>query len=528
MTDVAIVERLLPEIALVVGATVIYLMGAYGVASAASVVAGRTVLLVSIGLLAGPGTHAGIVSLHPMLYADPFATVLRWSVLACGLILLFGWPRRDGPDRLEGERIGSVLLILTGCMLVSQAADVTLLFVSLELLSIPIYALLFLGRRTERCSESALKYFLLSIFSSAMLLYGLGLLYAVTGSTTISAAEQGVVSILSEHGFVPCALMLVVVGIGFKLAAVPMQFYAADVYEGNSAINAGLLAVAPKVAGIAALLRLLSVWGPEMGPWLVVVFGLITLATMTFGNFVALWQSHVRRLFAYSSVAHAGYLFIGLTVIAAGGWPTAWEQGASAVLLYLLVYAVASLGAFCALDAIRIGGESPENVGDLSGLARREPALAFALAVFMFSLAGIPPLAGFWGKLGLFSSAVSAAQSVALAPWMQRWFIVMAVAGAMNAAVAAAYYLKLIGLICLCEPESSALPVTQAGPRRVAVGCAVILVLIGCFPQRLVEGFRNAAVSAVSLPPAVASDWTHRRESPQAIVAVETVERPLK
>ena len=438
--------------------------------------------------------------------------MLRWVTLIAAAIFVHGGSRTERQDSLEGERIGLTLFVFAGCMLVAAAADLSLLFVALELVSIPTYTLLFLGRRDVGSSESSIKYFLLSIFSSAFFLYGLAWVYLLTGTTSLVSSGSAANSIL-EHGWSgmwPWAVLFVFCGLGFKLAAFPLHFYAPDVYQGATPMNAGLLAVAPKIVGVAGLLRLLACWGPEFNPAMVAVFAVVPIITMSVGNVGALWQSHLRRLLAYSSIAHAGYLLIGVAVLVAGVGPTGWVDGASSTLMYLAVYAIASLGTFCALAGLRIGGQVPENLDELAGLARREPWLAFALSVFMFSMAGIPPLAGFWGKLGLFTGAVRVAQAVSSSPQVANWMLALAVVGVLNAAVAAAYYLRVVGTLWFRTPMIDDVPRSEPVPRQVAVLCAILLLAIGVYPQALISGFRGAAVTSIvpavsdarGLPPA--------------------------
>lgn len=496
MTDGATIQRLIPEIILVLGGSAIILASAFQVSAAALRIAGRAVILAAVLFLVGPGTQA-VLTNGVIVFADPLSLALRWITLISAAIFVHGGSRSDRQEKVEGERIGLTLFVFAGCMLVGAAADLSLLFVAMELVSIPTYTLLFLGRRDAASSEASIKYFLLSIFSSAFFLYGLAWVYLLTGTTSL--VSTGSANWILEHGWDgmwPWAVLFVFCGLGFKLAAFPMQFYAPDVYQGATPMNAGLLAVAPKIVGVAALLRLLACWGPEFNPAMVAVFTIVPIVTMSVGNVGALWQSHLRRLLAYSSIAHAGYLLIGVSVLVAGAGRSGWVDGAASTLLYLAVYAIASLGTFCALAGLRSRGQVPESLDELAGLARREPWMAFALSVFMFSMAGIPPLAGFWGKLGLLTGAVRVAQSTGSSLQVSNWMLTLAVVGVLNAAVAAAYYLRVIGTIWFRTPVIDDVPRGETVPRQVAVLCAVLLLAIGIYPQGLISGFRGAATAS--------------------------------
>jgi NADH-quinone oxidoreductase subunit N len=281
-------------------------------------------------------------------------------------------------------------------------------------------------------------------------------------------------------------LVMVVGGLGFKIAAVPFHFYAPDVYQGTTNTNAGLLAVVPKIAGIVALVRLASTTLPSdaaIGWQLALV---LSLLTMTIGNVCALWQRNIRRLLAYSSIAHAGYMLIGLAV----GLAAPNLGGIAAMLFYLAVYALASLGTFAALTYLSSQQHEVSDMSELSGLARSHPWIAGAIAVCMFSMAGIPPLAGFWGKLALFSGAVRLA--IADAGGVSTWFLLLAIVAALNAATAAAYYLRVIATMYF--RPATAPPPADGGPGAlVAVtACIVLVVAVGILPGVVLQDAERA------------------------------------
>jgi NADH-quinone oxidoreductase subunit N len=399
---------------------------------------------------------------------------------------------------LASEFIATLMLLIVGLMLVARANDLVLMFVGLELVSIPTYVLLYLGRRDRATAEAATKYFFLSILSSALLLYGLSFLYGIAGTTTL-VGGPGVPSILASvlqpnmptQGLVPLAFVLVFSGLGFKIAAVPFHFYAPDVYQGANHLNAGLLAVAPKFAGILALVRILVVAMPHAADLAWQLSMLVALLTMTLGNVCALWQQNLRRMMAYSSIAHAGYLLIG---IAAGFWGAAHGTnvgGVSAVLVYLSVYALASLGTFASLAVLSEEDRDVNGIDSLAGLGRARPVVATSLAICMFSLAGIPPLAGFWGKLFLFGSSLQAALATENST-VAGWFVVLAIVGALNAAIAAAYYLRVVSVMFFRSAEADLPRSAGVGPAAAMVICAVLLLAIGISPRQTIQASKLA------------------------------------
>ena len=417
------------------------------------------------------------------LIIDYLGQATRFLGLTVGLLLTL-IASRSGLRQLSTEILATIMMLTAGLMLVSRANDLVFLFVALELISIPTYVLLFLGRRDRATEEATAKYFFLSLLSSAMLLYGMTFLYGVGGGTTLITGDSTQPGIREAVAQLPAdqmtlflvGLVLVVAGLGFKIAVVPFHFYAPDVYQGTTNANAGLLAVVPKIAGIVALVRLIATTLPldsAVGWQLVLVLALIT---MTVGNVCALWQRNIRRLMAYSSIAHAGYMLIGLAVSLAN--PEL--GGIGAMLFYLAVYALASLGMFAALTYL---GSEQHEVGDLSelsGLARSQPWIAGAIAVSMFSLAGIPPLAGFWGKLALFSGAVQLA--ISDTGGVSSWFLLLAIVAALNAATAAAYYLRVVGTMYF-RPAAWTPPVEGGPGSLVAVtACTVLVLAVGVMP----------------------------------------------
>ena len=308
--------------------------------------------------------------------------------------------------------------------------------------------------------------------------------------------------------FAKIAMVLIFAGLGFRITLVPFHFYAPDVYQGTSHLNAGVLAVVPKIAGLTALVRIVvaGLAGPEQSLHELAGFGwevalTLSLVTMTLGNLVALWQQNIRRLLAYSSIAHAGYMLIGVAVglaVAGGASGTMTVDGIGAMMFYVLVYAVATLGAFALLAWLGDGERQINTVDDLAGLWRHHPWAAGIMAVFMFSLAGLPPLAGFWGKLALFLGALgidagSAEPSVGLRPW----FLALAVVGVINAAISAAYYLRVVSVMFF--RPSLAVPAAQGGvgAAATAIVCAGLVIALGFNPAIPLDAANRASQAAL-------------------------------
>ncbi len=509
--DIETIRLLWPEIILIVMASWIYLAGAFQPQSTWWTCFSLAVYAIAAYVLLGAEvsmwtTDVTLVGVSGPLRIDYMGFVLRcFAVLVGVLFTLMG--ARSSNRNLTSEFLATVMLLVAGLMLVARANDLVLLFVSLELISIPTYVLLYLGRRDRANSEATIKYFFLSILSSALFLYGISFLYGIAGTTTmcgvagqesLQSLDSSIVSSELSVAIAPIALVLLMAGLGFRIAAVPFHFYAPDVYQGCSNSNAGLLAVAPKIAGIVAMIRLLVVampWIADIGWQLAIVLALLT---MTIGNVCALWQTNIRRLMAYSSIAHAGYMLIGIAVaFAFQEGSSSASGGVSATLFYLLVYVCASLGTFATLIVLGSTDHEVSGVDELAGLARHRPFLAAIMAVFMFSLAGIPPLAGFWGKLTLFSSAINTATAASDNASFAWWFTVLAVGGALNAAIAAAYYLRIVAWMYF-RPAQTDVPASGGiGANAAMVLCVALVLGLGLFPRLAVQAthFAEAAVA---------------------------------
>lgn len=436
------------------------------------------------------------------LFTDALASLVRWFALLSALVLLgLSWP--EVPSSRAAEYYGCLLTLTAGVSLVGRANDLLTLFVALELVSIPTYVLLYLSRREAKAAEAAVKYFLLSVVSSAVLLFGFSYLYGVTGSLRLTVIvpaltrwHQEMVSPLAL-----LAVVLVLAALGFRLTAVPFHFYAPDVYQAGPTGVVGLLAVLPKAAGFIALGRILGWFTdplhlpfPTMSQ-LPLMMWLIAVITMTVGNILALRQESFRRLLAYSSIAHSGYMLMAGVIVSS--WPDAVGNvrllpsvnGMEALLFYLAAYALMTFGTFAVLAYIDTSERPVDAIDDLAGLGRSHPVMGVLLTLFLLSLIGMPFTAGFVGKFLLFVGVLAAPGTTAEQVWLYQ---LLALIAAVNAAVAAVYYLRVIGVLYLREPLRP-LPRTWAVlPALTAIVLAVFTVFFGVYSQPLLQKVRQA------------------------------------
>jgi NADH-quinone oxidoreductase subunit N len=413
--------------------------------------------------------------------ADGLSYYVRLLTFTLGPLLVLVLTRQID-DGASAEAHGCLLAILAGANLVSLATDLVGMFLALELVSIPTYAFLYLPRRDAAMQEATLKYFMLSIFSSALVLMGLAWLFGAAGSTNFAeiAARLGSESAADAAPLVQGSLALLIAGFSFRIAAVPFHFYAPDVFQGVSSASAAMLSVVPKVVGFTALVRVLSVTGvlgavqeQLAATPIQQLLAVLAVATMTLGNLLALRQRHLQRLLAFSSVAHAGYMLTGLAI----GPSEAAVGGVTALWFYLGIYGLTTIGVFALFSAADV--ERPlENDEDLKGLSQVHPTIALLLAVCLFGLAGLPPTAGFNGKLSLF-----------IANWSSTspWGMWLAVAIAANAAIGAYYYLRLIAL--MYRDVGGELPARPLNYGAAVAGgiCAVGSIILFGMPQQLLD-----------------------------------------
>ncbi len=512
--DVNTIFWLWPEIILIVVASGIYIGGTWpGYRTSWAQLSILTYVAAGVVLLRHEWslweTQVTIQSSGP-LAIDALGHWVRGVALLIGI--LFTGIYWKGPDRrLTSEFLGTLMMAIAGVMLISRANHLILLFLGLELVSIPTYVLLFVSRSALQSSESTTKYFFLNILSSAILLYGFSFLYGTTG-TMILTGEAGTMGIresllaqltgnnISEP-LLTVAVVLILGGLGFKVAAAPFHLYAADVYQGTSNVTAGLLSVVPKMAGFIALVRLLAIALPATTDVAWQLLFVMAILTMTVGNVCALWQQNIRRLLAYSSIAHTGYMLIGLAAATtwvlepvhtgeiSSGSPTG---GIAALLLYLFFYSLGTIGVFAALAFLGNSERQIDNVEELAGLSAKQPLVAASLAICLFSLAGIPPLAGFWGKFMLFTSALSASSSAPAMASITWCFIILAIIGVLNAAIAAVYYLRLIGMMYFNSSDTTLPAAGGQGSRLVMLAATAMTLLLGLLPGHAMRSARTA------------------------------------
>jgi NADH-quinone oxidoreductase subunit N len=500
---------LAPELIVTAGAVIVLLVGL----SASERGRGATRFIALASVFAaflvtwynGPGDPP--VELAGMRFA-PLAWYIRLIALSVGaLVLLVNWHLAVPAER--GDLFAMILFSLAGLLLTSLADDLVLLFLAVELVSIPSYILVSIGRSDIRAQEAGLKYFFLGALSAALLVYGFSFLYGAAGTTEMSSMHFS-----GNGGFVTLGLLLAFAGLAFKMAAAPFHVYAADVYQGAASPVTGLLGFFPKAAGFVALIKLLfmvhpaglSTGGWNLPPAAFVFLWIVAAATMTLGNVLGLMQTNVKRMLAYSSVAHSGYMLVGLLAgpVAGGGL---MRDGLSAMLFYLVVYGVMNLGAFAVLALIEARGRPVEELDELAGLGRREPLAALALAICVFSLMGIPPTAGFFGKVYVFGAALSnglpGARGTAL--------IVLAVIGVVNAAIAAGYYLRIVGACYLRDPVAEPTAVARGGGIRLGLlGCCVAVMVVGVWPDGLLK-MSQMPFYELGTPPALALQGAEKR-----------------
>lgn len=409
-----------------------------------------------------------------LLVADGFAAFLTLIFLFSGavaVVLAINYLPRFNIAR--GEFYVLLLLTLSGMVLMSQAADLITVFLALELLSIPLYVLAGLARPNLSSEESAMKYFLLGAFASGFFVYGVALTYGATGTTNLAGILAAERSLLLAIG-----AALILVGLGFKVAAVPFHMWTPDVYEGAPSVVTAFMSVGAKAGGFAALLRVFITAFPDIAPQWAFVIALLAALTMIVGNFAAVVQSNIKRLLAYSSIAHAGYILMAL--------PAASHIGASAVgaaLFYLLAYALTTLGAWAVVLTIERKAGEGVALNDYAGLFVRRPGLALAMAVFMFSLTGLPPTSGFIAKINIFQAAVQAGYV---------WLVVI---GVITSLVSAYYYLRVVVLMFMREGAGEALNQPLV---NVAVGAtALATFVLGLFPGPLLQLAQQSVLSFI-------------------------------
>jgi NADH-quinone oxidoreductase subunit N len=481
---------LVPELILLATAIVMMTASAFVVRSRNfwSAMSAGALLVALLALFSLGRTHTDLYA--AVALNDNLSFYGRFVLLVSGLILI-GMAHREPSDARAGEFFGSLLMMCAGSMIVAAANDIVFLFVGLELVSMPTYVILYLSRRTPSTQEAAMKYFFLSIFASGLLLYGLTFLYGTTGVSNLKALGYFFERLPNlphpQLGLV--AVVFVTAGLCFRVAAVPLHFYAPDVYQGSPMVIAATLAWIPKFVGFLAIVRALTAVLAAKGgedalvQKAVMLAWIIAAATMILGNFLALVQEDLKRLMAYSSIAHAGYMMVGVTAALANDRHAGGSYyGSESVFFYLVTYGLMTLGLFGGFMALKFKNRPVETVEDLSGLGSTHPWPALGLSVCLLSLAGIPPLAGFWGKFQLFSALLVAGER-----FDSNSFVLLAVIGMLSAAAGAYYYLRMVVVMYFGKPKD-AIELTGGWPLAASVSVCVFLTVL--------FGLNSAPVSA--------------------------------
>ena len=413
---------------------------------------------------------------------DQLTILLDLLFLSIAVLTLLFAPDYMLPRQLPlAEFSATLLFAISGAMLLSGARDLLVLFLGLELLVLPGYLLAGFAKRDGLSTEGAIKYFLLGSFSSAIFLFGLAFVWGFTGTTSVSGISSALQAVVAGHPLSPglaMGLAFLMTGVAFKIAAVPFHYWTPDAYQGSPTPVTGYLSVGPKVAAFALILRLfVGALAPVKGDWLGAVIILAAL-TMTLGNLVALTQSNVKRMLAYSSIAHTGYILVGLAAYAgAAPGSLAESHGLQAILVYSVAYTFMNLGAFAIVAALQRRPGVTSEIETFAGLGRRAPLMGLLMTLFLLSLTGIPPFAGFFAKYYVILAAIEAGG------WVS-WLAVLAV---LNAAAAAFYYLRVVVYMYMREAPEQAPPLAEGFELRAGLTiAAVATIAIGFFPSDLI------------------------------------------
>jgi NADH-quinone oxidoreductase subunit N len=476
----------------VIAPLVVVILVAAAIIVADIVAPGNATVAVGISLL-GLGIVAALVAVVGTTPGTAFGGSYRVDALTTFLDLLFlaivALTILFGPDYLAArglpvpEFAALLVFALAGAMLIAASADLLVLFLGLELMVIPGYLLAGYHKRDALSTEGAIKYFLLGSFSSAIFLFGLAFVWGLTGSTRIGDVAGVLGGIVEGQAALSPGLAMglafLTTGVAFKIAAVPFHYWTPDAYQGSPTPITGYLSVGPKIGAFAVILRVFAeALGPLRDEWAIVFFVLAAL-TMTLGNLVALTQDNVKRMLAYSSIAQTGYMLVGLTAFAAGQ-----IEGLEGLLFYSAAYAFMNLGAFAVIAALQKRPGVTSRLETFAGLGRREPILGILMVLFLLSLTGIPPTAGFFAKAYVILAAVQGGG----------WLTLLAVIAVLNAAAAAFYYLRVVVYMYMRESQGEPAPVAHGALLRLGLAVtAIVTVTLGLFPGALLDSVGVAA-----------------------------------
>ena len=420
-----------------------------------------------------------------MLILDRFGTIVNWILLgATAITILISLDYMPRHGLLRGEFYPLLLFATSGMLLLVQSNDLVMVFIGVETLSIALYVLTGFAVPQFKSGEAAIKYLLLGGFAAGFLVYGIALIYGFTGVTGLNAIRDALSANAADGVSIQDPLLLaglgfVLIALGFKVSLVPFHAWTPDVYDGAPTPVTAYMSVTTKGAAFVAMLRVLTVGFPALRAEWQLIFGILAAVTMAYGNIVAVAQTNLKRMLAYSSIAHAGYMLLGVL--------PASDLGASAFLVYLLAYGLTNLGAFAVLISLENRGFASFSLNDLRGLGRRHPLLALAMSVFMFSLAGVPPTAGFVGKFAIFRAAWAA---------NLEW---LALIGVITSAIAAFFYLRVIVLMWMRDEEAAAEPRAIFATPPLVIGLAVVvlgILLLGIAPDLIINLVQETVLTA--------------------------------
>ncbi|MFQ5533328.1 MAG: NADH-quinone oxidoreductase subunit NuoN [Sphingomonadales bacterium] len=466
----------LPEILVAIGAMALLMYGVFKGEQSSRSVLWFSVAVAAIAflfVLGAPGERT--LTFDSMFVVDPFSSFMKLMILlGSGMVLAMsaGYIESERMKRFEYPLL--LLLATLGMLMMVSANDLLSMYLGIELQSLALYVLAAFKRDSLRATESGLKYFVLGALSSGMLLYGCSLIYGFTGSTNFNVIADAVAGPAGGVSIgIILGLVFIIAGLAFKVSAVPFHMWTPDVYEGAPTPVTAFFAVAPKIAALGLFVRIMMTAFPEItDQWRQIII-FLSIASMVLGAIAAIAQTNIKRLMAYSSIGHMGYALVGL----AAGTP----EGVRGVLIYLAIYLAMNVGTFVCILSMRRKEGMVEHIDDLAGLSRTRPGMAAALAIFMFSLAGIPPLAGFYGKLYVFMAAVHV-QLYALA-----------IIGLLASVVSAFYYLRIIKIMYFDEPAPDFEKPLPRAMGLILSATALFTLLFFVYPSPLVTGAKAAA-----------------------------------
>jgi NADH-quinone oxidoreductase subunit N len=456
ITEIPGLNLALPELILAIGAMALLMIGVFSGKSASGLVSGLAIaLLVAAGFMLFNSDETG-TAFSDAFILDDFAKLMKLLVIAGSVLAItmsVNFMKREQIDKFEFPVL--IILATLGMMLMVSANGLIALYLGLELQSLSLYVLAAINRDSVRSTEAGLKYFVLGALSSGMLLYGASLIYGFTGHTDFAGIAEAMSGAGRSLGLI-FGLVFLMAGLAFKISVVPFHMWTPDVYEGSPTPVTAFFSAAPKVAAMSLLIRVvIDAFEPITSDWQqILVF--MAIASMSLGAFAAIGQTNIKRLMAYSSISHMGFALVGLA--------SGTQAGVNGVILYMIIYMVMTLGTFVCILSMRRKDGMVEEINDLAGLSKNNPTMALFLTVLMFSLAGIPPLAGFFAKYFVFLAAIQAE------------LYTLAVIGVLASVVGAFYYIRIIKIMWFDEGEDGFLP--MSGELRLVLGASGIFVAV--------------------------------------------------